>query len=75
MSGYRVAARTVPDDKSEPVVVYLVPVDARGRKTGPQLVGTMSRARAGELELGQVLKAKPTLGAFTPPPKRPEPVE
>lgn len=76
MTGYRVAMMTVPDDPAAPRVVYLTPVDSRGRKTGPQVVGTLTKARADKLDQGKVVKKLPAnLGAFTPPPKRPEPVE
>lgn len=69
--GHRLHAVTVPDDKNEPRVVYLVPVDKHGRKAGPTRIGTLSKTRADALELGAVLKAPPTnLGDYTPPPKR-----
>lgn len=75
MSGFRLAQMTVPDKAGEPRVAYLVPVDDLGRKTGPTVIGELSKTAADKLELGQVLKVRPTLAAFTPLPKRPEPVE
>jgi hypothetical protein len=72
---YRVAAVTVPDEPGDPRVLYLVPVDARGRKAGAVVVGTAPKSRADALVLGTRLKELPALGAYVPPVKRPEPVE
>lgn len=71
VAGYRVHMVQVPDDPAAPRVLYLVPVDARERKAGQMIVGTLSRTRADKIALGDVLPAVPALGVYTPPAREP----
>lgn len=68
-AGYRVAQVTTPDDKAQPRVLYLEPVDEAGFKCAALVIGTQAQSVKAP-DQGAVLAKLPRLGKYVAPKRR-----